>query len=643
MRRSICSSEPAIVFAGETATWKFLYTTAAPLPKGTKLRFDLLSMGRDADWEIPQTNLKEKKNLIWGVLPNGKGIEAKPASEDMINTIFDFILPSEIKIGETFTICLGTPETEKEAQSKRGNRCQTHIQRKRNFHLFIDPRGKGDFKEPEIFLVDVKGNFLHTIRVVAPSLVARNRRFDVLVRFEDRFGNPTGNAPEGTLVELSYEHLRDNLTWKLFVPETGFINLPNLYFNEPGIYKIQLRNLSNESKFFSAPIKCLPDTEKSIFWGIFHGESTRYDSTENVELLLRFMRDDRNLQFFATSCFESIEETSNEAWKFISNQIAEFNEDGRFSTFLGFQWYGDEEEGEGLREIVYLKDNKPILRKKDTKSNTLKKIYRSHSPKDFFSIPSFSMSKKFVVDFSSFDPEFERVVEIYNSWGSSECLAKEGNLRPIMTEDSEGTEESQRGSIRDALNRGNRFGFVAGGLDDRGIFEGLYSTGQVQYTPGLTAIVGIEHTRDGILQAIQARSCYATTGKRIVLGFAIAGAGMGSELSTKLKPGLAYNRHISGYACCTAPIKEIAIIRNGTPFHIFNPKDSLFEFTFDDMEMLHNCVLDGTEEKPPFAYYYLRVLQEDGHIAWSSPIWIDYPDMTPQQNGKRNKKGKVNA
>ncbi len=629
MRRSICSSEPALTFAGETTTWKFFYTTATSLPKGAKLRFDLLSMGRDCDWEIPQTNVKEKNNLIWGVLPNGKAIEAKAAGQDeeLINSIFDFTLPSDIKIGETFTICMGTPENDKEAQSKRGTRCQTTIQRKRTFHLYIDPKGKGDFKEPELFLIDVKGNLLNTIRVIAPSLVARNRRFDVLVRFEDRFGNPTGNAPEGTLVELSYEHLRDNLTWKLFVPETGFINLPNLYFNEPGIYKIQLRNLQNQMRFISPPIKCLADTEKSIFWGLFHGESVRFDSTDNIELLLRYMRDDRNLQFFATSCFESAEETSNEAWKLISNQIAEFNEEGRFSAFTGFQWYGDE-AGEGLREIIYIKENKPILRRKDSKSNSLKKMYRSHSAKDFFSIPSFSMAKGFVTDFSDFDTEFERVVEIYNAWGSSECTKKEGNLRPITAEGSDGIEEDAEGSIRSALNKGLRFGFVAGGLDDRGIFEGLYET-QAQYSPGLTAVVGIEHTREGILQALQARSCYATTGERIVLGFAIAGSSMGSELSTKAKPGLVYNRHITGYICGTAAIKEVAIIRNGSPFHIFTPKQqSTFEFTFDDPEMLQNCVLDGYQENPSFAYYYLRIVQEDDHIAWSSPIWIDFPDMT---------------
>ena len=95
----------------------------------------------------------------------------------------------------------------------------------------------------------MRGNILKTLKIVAPSLVARNKRFDVIVRFEDIYGNLTSNAPEGTLIDFSYENLRENLNWKLFVPETGFIALPNLYFNEAGLYKIQLRNLKTGEVF----------------------------------------------------------------------------------------------------------------------------------------------------------------------------------------------------------------------------------------------------------------------------------------------------------------------------------------------------------------------------------------------------------
>ena len=64
MRRSICYCEPNAALAGDTGHWKFVYTTATHLPKGTKLRFDLQSEGSPLDWQIPHTNLKEKNNLL---------------------------------------------------------------------------------------------------------------------------------------------------------------------------------------------------------------------------------------------------------------------------------------------------------------------------------------------------------------------------------------------------------------------------------------------------------------------------------------------------------------------------------------------------------------------------------------------------
>ncbi len=636
MRRSICSSEPSLVFAGQTATWKFIYTTAQPLPKGTKLRFDLLSQGRPFDWEIPQTNLKEKHNLIWALLPNGKVLEAKKIETPQgLTGIFDFLLPIEIKTGENIVINLGVPSTSREEQEKKGTRSQTYIQRRRAFHLYIDPKGKGDFRDPESFAVDVKGHLLDHIRLITPSLVAKNRRFDIMVRFEDRYNNLTGNAPEGTLIELSYEHLRDNLSWKLFVPETGFLSLPNLYFNEAGVYRIQLRNLSDNSVFFSSPIKCLVEGDKSIFWGLFHGETERYDSFDEIEPLLRYFRDDRALNFYASSCFESAEETTPEQWKHIATQIAEFNEEGRFTTFLGFQWAGEPVE-EGLRQFFYTKDNKPILRRKDSKSNTLKKIFRSHTIKDILAIPSFTMGNSSAYNFHDYEPEFERVVEIYNAWGSSECSQKEGNPRPILAESKKGISENPSGSLREALNRNCRFGFVAGGLDDRGIYEPCYPQEQKQYSAGLTAVIAADQSRESFIHALNHRSCYATTGERIVLGISIAGGQMGSELSTKTKPGLAYNRHIVGYVAGTGIIQEIAFIRNGKPFHFFYPEQALFEFAFDDSESLDKIALSSSDERPYFAYYYMRVTQKDGHVAWSSPIWIDHPDMSPQ-NGKKSR------
>ncbi len=643
MRRSICYCEPNLALAGEMSTWKFSYTTATTLPKKTLLKFDLLSLGRDIDWQVPSANPKIKDNVIWAEIPGNKLLTAKEMGKASLQACcFEFMLPSELKAGDTISIFLGNQEKGKDDKTKKGNRCQTSTQRRRPFHLYIDPKGKGDYRDPEIFAIDVRGNLLHNIRIIAPSLVAKNKRFDVTIRFEDVFGNLTNNAPEGTLVEVSYEHLRENLNWKLFVPETGFINVPNLYFNEPGIYKIQLRNLKTNDTFFSAPIKCFAEADKSIYWGLLHGESEKFDSLQNIEAALRYFRDERNNQFFASSSFETLEETPNDTWKSISAHIAEFNEDYRFTTFLGFQWFNKTPE-EGLRQILYSKDNKPILRKKEAKTNTLKKIYKSHTPKELIAIPSFTMAKGFETTFADFDPDFERVVEIYNAWGSSECTAKEGNPRPIAHEGKNGISENEKGSIRKALNSNLRFGFVAGGLDDRGIFEECFESGQVQYSPGLTAIVAIEQTKEAMFQALINRSCYATTGERIVLGFAIAGVAMGGELNTKAKPGLAFNRHITGFAAGSVPIKEITFVRNGKPFHTICPEEAHHEFALDDSELLSKILLPSShKEKPPFVYYYMRVILENGHIAWASPIWIDFTDSgdAPPVSVKKAKKEK---
>lgn len=624
MRRSICYCEPSTAQAGEVNTWKFIYTTSVPLPKGTKLKFDLSTKGRDIDWEVPNTNLKSASNVIYARTDNGKVIQAKEIEvPESFTPNYEFVLPSAIDAGENFMIFIGSPKGGEAAAVKHGNRSQCNAQRRRNFLLYIDTTGKGRYDEPETFTMDIRGNKLSSIRVLTPSFVVRNKRFDVVVRFEDQYGNLTNDAPDDTLIELSYENLRENLTWKLFVPETGFIALPNLYFNETGVYTIQLRNARTKEIFRSSPLRCFSENHRNLFWGFFHGESDRIDSSENIDSCLRHFRDERALNFFGASPFESQEETSNEVWKIVTQTIAEFDENERFTTFLGNQWLGVPGQ-EGLRTIVFAKDMKQILRKKDAKYSSLKKLYKCFSPKEIISIPSFTMAKKYGFNFKEFDPDYERVVEIYNAWGSSECTKKEGNTLPITTTGKTGTQEDPEGSVQKALAQNYRFGFVAGGLDDRGIFHDLYDSDQVQYTGGLTAIIAPEHTKASLFEALYNRSCYATTGERIIVGLYLAGLPMGSETSTAQKHGLGINRHLSGYVAGTGKIEKVEIIRNGKVIKTFEPDSYYLDFTYDDMNPLEKICIDAKDKKPPFVYYYIRVTQEDGHMAWSSPIWVDY-------------------
>lgn len=618
MRRSICLTEPTSTRAGEVDTWKFHYTTATSLPKGAKLKFDIQSMGREMDWQTPSTNLKEKSNVIYAQLEDGKVIEGEEI-ESPGSTVpqYEFTLPVALKVGQMISFVIGAPPKAKKGDlQEKGNGAQLTLQRRRPFYLYIDPKGKGDYQDPEVFTLDIRGNKLHSINILTPSFVAKNKRFDITVRFEDEYGNLTNFAPEDTLIDLSYEHLRENLSWKLFVPETGFVVLPNLYFNEAGIYKIQLKNLKVANTFTSAPIKCFQENDRNLFWGQLHGESERFDSSENIETCLRYFRDEKALNFCASSCFEHEEETSAEEWKLISQNIADFNEDERFVTLLGFQYVG-EPGVEGVRQMIYAKDGKPLLKRKEAKNNSLAKVYKSLNPKELISIPTFTMGKGYHYDFKNFSPDFERVVEIYNAWGSSEMTKKEGNCFPISGK----VKETSEGSIVDALKKNHRFGFVAGGLDERGIYTEFLENKQTHYSPGSTGILCEKYTREALFDALYQRACYATTGPRIIIGFYIAGQKMGSELTTAKKQGLVVNRHVSGYVAGTTALKKVEVIRNGDVIHTFTPDNYHFDYYYDDMVDLSKVTLKGSK---PFAFYYLRVTQEDGHMGWSSPIWVDH-------------------
>ncbi|MCI5052223.1 MAG: DUF3604 domain-containing protein [Simkaniaceae bacterium] len=634
MRRSICITEPKVALAGKAGTWKFTYIPSTTIPAKATMLFDVISLGREFDWEIPQAGTRKKANLIWMMMPNGKSVAAKLVDSDQeISSEFEFTLPAEVKAGEELSIFIGSPD--EATNEKNGTTAQCFIQRRRPFYLYIDPKGKGDYKEPETFQVDVRGSELDYIRIITPSIVSKNQRFDVIVRFEDAYGNLTGMCPEDSLIELTYEGLRDNLSWKLFIPETGFITLPNLYFNEPGIYKFRLTNLKTGDVYFSSPIKCFLETDKLVYWGLLHGESERFDAVENIESALRHFRDDKAYQFFGTSPFEWENETSNDEWKHIGNNVADFNEADRFVTFLGFQWEGEKGK-EGMRNILYSKDSKQLLRQKDNKSSTLEKLYKNFTPKELVSIPSLSMGKGHSFDFKEYYPEFEPVVEIYNCWGSSECTEKEGNTKPIKSLGKKPLSEVKEGSVRDALNKGLRFGFVAGGLDDRGIYSKLFHSDQIQYSSGLTAILAPEQSREAMITALQNRSCYATTGPRIILHFQLAGLSMGAQTSSEKKPGLVYNRHLEIFAAGSDDLKEVQVIRNGEILHTFKPKGYSCNETLDDSDPLDKVCLEHHQTKQAFTYYYIKVIQKDDQIAWSSPIWVDLSseESAPPKKGR---------
>jgi hypothetical protein len=65
----------------------------------------------------------------------------------------------------------------------------------------------------------------------------------------------------------------------------------------------------------------------------------------------------------------------------------------------------------------------------------------------------------------------------------------------------------------------------------------------------------------------------------------------------------------------TGPIDRVDIIRNGEVTHRERPRQDAAEsrFRWEDPA--------PPKGKSP-SYYYARVLQKDGQMAWASPIWV---------------------
>ncbi|MBM3196586.1 MAG: hypothetical protein FJZ61_01190 [Chlamydiae bacterium] len=580
MARAVTFVEPKQIAAGTKASFRFLFVTDITLPPKSLLRFDLGIIDPEKDFEIPSTTLKDQQNCIWLTLSDGKVVEGKQKKDLQGRPVFDFVLPKSVEVGEKLMIVLGSQIAEKAKEF--GTRAPLKAQRKRPIHLFIDPKGKGDFGDPYVFNLDIKGAELKNIRILAPSLVSRNQRFDIVVRFEDKYSNLTSNAPENTLIEFSHDRLRDNLRMRLFVSESGVTCLPNLYFNEPGVYRLSFKNTLTGEVTQSHPIFCQAEEGDQAFYGVFQGMRS-IESLDQVESILREARDTEHLQFFSLSPQDAESETSNELWKEIQTYTTEFNEEDRFVAFLGFT-YNTQDPAEGTKIILYSKDQKPIYRKKDTKTSSLSKILKVHVPKDLLVI-SLDPSAKFA-------EEFEKGI-VYHP--------------------------NKHNEIFKLYDEGKKFALI--GED-------------------LTCILANQLNRDTLISAIENRKTFASAKGRMLAQFSIATQPIGSVLTTKTRPGLMYVRHLKGFIAGNRPFKELTIYRNDSPVVTLKNLDSFVDFEeYDESPLSKSLIHESHGVK--FCYYYLKAVQDDGAYLITSPIFIENNEHQDTDETLNKKKATV--
>jgi hypothetical protein len=150
-----------------------------------------------------------------------------------------------------------------------------------------------------------------------------------------------------------------------------------------------------------------------------------------------------------------------------------------------------------------------------------------------------------------------------------------------------------KGFINLALDKGYRLGFQSS--------SDHFST-HISYC----IVLAERHDREGILDGIRRRHVYGATDD-IILDVQCDGHVMGDEFKTDRAPTLQIRVH------GTKPLARVDIIKDSVVVESFKPSMAEYRGTWTDPK---------PEKKTH--YYYVRVVQTDGEIAWSSPMWIDY-------------------
>jgi hypothetical protein len=199
-------------------------------------------------------------------------------------------------------------------------------------------------------------------------------------------------------------------------------------------------------------------------------------------------------------------------------------------------------------------------------------------------------------DWRDNDPDLEPLIEIYQGYRTNYEYEGAPRAATALNPQAQKSGWQPKGFYWNALEKGYRLG-VQSSSDH-------WST-HISYA----FLIADSFTRAGLLDAIRRRHSYGATDNIVLDVRARVGGSeyiMGDRFASRQAPRLSV--HVIG----TGAIQRIDVIKNAK--FIYNVQPNTSETSFEYVE--NNYV-------PGKAWYYVRILQQDGQLAWSSPMWID--------------------
>ena len=340
---------------------------------------------------------------------------------------------------------------------------------------------------------------------------------------------------------------------------------------------------------------CVPADDLNLYIGDMHAHDFNSTAEGYPADVYRWARDEKRLDFLSAP-IQVHRYIDNEKW-LLAKHMNEYSlDEGRFVTFLAFEWqhshYGD-------KVVHYLGGDAPYLPIDDSRYDNPKALYDALRETDALVVshhPGYALDRHVPgTDWESVETDVDRLVELWSMHGSSEGY--DPGDRPLIP-------PRRPEGVMAGLRRGLRMGFVAGSDTHTGRPGGSAQDAR-PYWGGLCAVWAKGLTRRSLFEAFRARRTYALTGARTALRFSVNGEPMGSEIP------LARERRLLAEVWAPARIARVQFMRDGEVLHEETPNTDVCRLEY----------VDSPASGAP-AFYHCRVTQADGHLAVCSPVWV---------------------
>jgi len=380
-----------------------------------------------------------------------------------------------------------------------GIRVQTFCEDSFEFRVLVDAFATYNYVElPEQPAIRIVPRPPVLWKAILPTLRRRDQTFRLAIRGEDEWGNPSdkGDRSFGLRATLPVAGLPETLR---FAPGAWSVAIENLSVGETGDLIVELLDEDGATVAASNPLRIVEDAQLLPYWGDLHGQSEETIGTNSARDFHLFARDKAFLD--AVGHQGNDFQITSEFWAELNRLSAEFNEDGRFVVFPGYEWSGNTGLG-GDRNVLYRTEGRKIHRSShalvddlsdlDSDANSAEDLFEALKGEDC--VVFAHIGGRYADIKMAHNIRLERSVEVHSAWGTFEWL------------------------VADALEQGYRVGIVSNSDGHKGR-PGASHPGATKFGAygGLTCMLAEAFSRDGFLDSLRRRHHYGTTGCRMIL------------------------------------------------------------------------------------------------------------------------------